>query len=185
MLERSDIAILVLDSSENFKELDEKIAGLLDKHKLATIIVLNKWDIREYEYKEAIQIVRDKFKFLYFAPIITISALTKQRVHKIFDLIFKIYENYSRRVSTSKLNSIIEDAILKHSLPAPKGRILKIYYATQYDTSPPKFALIMNRPKLLHFSYKRYLINRFREEFDFEGSPIVISTRDKNSEKNN
>ena len=94
MLERSDIAILVLDASEDFKELDEKIAGLVDKFKLATIIVLNKWDKALYDYSVTIKIVREKFKFLYFAPIVTISALTHKRVHKIIDLIFKVFENY-------------------------------------------------------------------------------------------
>jgi len=181
MLERSDIAILVLDSSDSFKELDEKIAGLVDKYHLGVIIVLNKWDKREYNYEEAIRVVREKFKFLYFAPIITVSALTHQRIHKLFDLIFRVYENYTRRVPTSQINNLIQEAVLKHSLPAPKGRVLKIYYATQYETAPPRFALVMNRPKLLHFSYKRYLINQFREKFDFEGSPIIISTRGKSS----
>ncbi len=180
MLERSDIALLVLDASEDFAELDEKIGGLVEKHRLGVTIVLNKWDKRKYEYSEAVQLVRDKFKFLYFAPIITVSALTYQRVHKIYDLIVRIYQNYSRRIPTSQINRVIEDAILRHSLPAPKGRVLKIYYATQFDTSPPQFALIMNRPKLLHFSYKRYLINRIRDEFDFEGSPIVLIAKGKN-----
>jgi GTP-binding protein len=183
MLERSHIAIIVLDSTEDFKELDEKIAGLVDKHHLGAIIVLNKWDKREYEYKEAVQIVRDKFKFLYFAPIITLSALTHLRVHKLYDEIFRIYENYTRRVTTSQLNSVIENAVLAHSLPAPKGRVLKIYFSTQYDVSPPRVALVMNRPKLLHFSYRRYLINKLREAFDFEGSPVLISTRGKKKSK--
>jgi GTP-binding protein len=183
MLERSDIAVLVLDGSEGFHELDEKIAGLVDKHALATIIVINKWDKRIYEYEEAVQIVRDKFKFLYFAPIVTISALTHQRVHKIYDLIFKVFRNYTQRIPTSEVNRIVETAVAKHSLPAPKGNVLKIYYATQFGEAPPKISLVMNRPKLLHFSYKRYLIREFRKEFNFEGSPILILTRDRKNEK--
>ncbi|EJF07081.1 ribosome-associated GTPase EngA [Thiovulum sp. ES] len=179
MLERSDIALLVLDASEGFHELDEKIAGLVDKHQLATIIVLNKWDERIYEYEEAVRIIRDKFKFLYFAPILTISALTHQRVHKIYELLFRVYENYTKRMPTSQVNGIVEEAVRKHSLPAPKGRVLKIYYSTQFGVSPPKISVIMNRPKLLHFSYKRYLINQFREKFDFEGTPLIIVSRDK------
>jgi GTP-binding protein len=179
MLERSDIALLVLDASEGFHELDEKIAGLVDKHQLATIIVLNKWDERIYQYEEAVRIIRDKFKFLYFAPILTISALTNQRVHKIYDLLFRVYENYTKRMPTSQVNGIVEEAVRKHSLPAPKGRVLKIYYSTQFGVSPPKISVIMNRPKLLHFSYKRYLINQFREKFDFEGTPLIIVSRDK------
>jgi GTP-binding protein len=179
MLERSHIAILVLDATEEFKELDEKIAGLVDKHHLATIIVLNKWDKSIYEYDMAVQIIRDKFKFLYFAPIITLSALTHKRVHKLQETIFKVHKNYTQRVSTSQLNKVVENAVLQHSLPAPKGRMLKIYYSTQYETSPPRIAVVMNHPKLLHFSYKRYLINQFRREFDFEGAPIMLIARAK------
>ena len=179
MLERSHIAILVLDSTEEFKELDEKIAGLVDKHHLATIIVLNKWDESIYEYESAVQIIRDKFKFLYFAPIITLSALTHKRVHKLQEHIFSVYANYTQRVPTSKLNKVIENAVIQHSLPAPKGRMLKIYYTTQYDTSPPRVAVVMNHPKLLHFSYQRYLINQFRRAFNFEGSPIILIARAK------
>jgi GTP-binding protein len=185
MLERSDIAILVLDASEDLKELDEKIAGLVDKFKLATIIVLNKWDKALYDYSSTIKIVREKFKFLYFAPIVTISALTHKRVHKITDLIFKVFENYTKRISTAQINQVIEKSVIKHSLPAPKGRILKIYYATQFDIAPPKIILIMNRPKLLHFTYKRYLVNQLRAEFVFEGSPLIIETKDKNSRNSN
>ena len=185
MLERSDIAILVLDASEDFKELDEKIAGLVDKFKLATIIVLNKWDKALYDYSVTIKIVREKFKFLYFAPIVTISALTHKRVHKIIDLIFKVFENYTKRISTAQINQVIEKSVIKHSLPAPKGRVLKIYYATQFDVAPPKIALIMNRPKLLHFTYKRYLINQLRKEFDFEGTPLIIEIKNKNSNLKN
>lgn len=179
MLERSHIAILVLDATEEFKELDEKIAGLVDKHHLATIIVLNKWDESIYEYEAAVQIIRDKFKFLYFAPIITLSALTHKRVHKLQEQIFSVYANYTQRVPTSKLNRVIENAIIQHSLPAPKGKMLKIYYTTQYDTSPPRVAVVMNHPKLLHFSYQRYLINQFRRAFNFEGSPIILIARAK------
>ena len=182
MLERSDIAILVLDASEDFKELDEKIAGLVDKFKLATIIVLNKWDKALYDYSVTIKIVREKFKFLYFAPIVTISALTHKRVHKITDLIFKVFENYTKRISTAQINQVIEKSVIKHSLPAPKGRILKIYYATQFDVAPPKIALIMNRPKLLHFTYKRYLINQLRKEFVYKICPTQTPSRLK--EKN-
>jgi GTP-binding protein len=180
MLQRSHIAIVVLDSSEEFKDLDEKIAGLVDKFKIATIIVLNKWDKRLKEYKEAVQSVREKFKFLYFAPVITLSALTNQRVHRLYNEIFRIYDNFSRRVTTSQLNKVIAEAVLNHSLPAPKGKVIKIYFAVQYASAPPKIALIMNRPKLLHFSYQRYLINKFRESFDFDGSPIILIKKMRN-----
>jgi len=177
MLERTDVAILVLDSSEHLKELDERIAGLVDKYKLGVIIVLNKWDQAMDEYKKMEEVVRDRFKFLYYAPIVTVSALTHKRVHKLFDQVLEVYNNYSQRITTSKLNNTIEKAIQRHHLPAPKGRILKIYYGTQYKSQPPEIAVVMNRPHLLHFSYKRYLINKLREEYNFEGTPIIISAR--------
>ena len=174
MLEKADIALLVLDASEEFKELDEKIAHLVEKFELGCIIVLNKWDKALKSYEESVKEVRYRFKFLSFAPIITVSASTGKRVDKIKDKILKVYENYSRRIPTSKLNELIKSANAKHHIPSDKGKEVKIYFATQFDVKPPKIALIMNRPKSLHFSYKRYLINRLRENFDFEGSPIIL-----------
>ncbi len=183
MLERSDIALLVLDASEAFKELDEKIAHLVEKFSLGCIIVLNKWDIKDASYEESVERVRERFKFLSYAPIITLSALSKKRVHKLNDLILEVYENYKRRVPTSKLNELIEYANRRHHLPSDQGKLVKIYYATQYETKPPKIALVMNRPKALHFSYKRYLINRLREAFDFKGVPILLEAKPKKSEE--
>ncbi len=174
MLEKADIALLVLDASEEFKELDEKIAHLVEKFELGCIIVLNKWDKALKSYEESIKDVRYRFKFLSFAPIITVSALTKKRVEKVKDKILEVYENYSRRIPTSKLNELIKYANMKHHIPSDKGKEVKIYFATQFDTKPPKIALIMNRPKSLHFSYKRYLINQLRENFNFEGTPIIL-----------
>jgi len=179
MLELADIALLVLDSSEPFKELDERIANLADKNHLGVILVLNKWDKRLNGYKESIDDIRDRFKFLAFAPIITVSALSKQRVYKIKDLILSVYENYARRIPTSKLNELIKFATVRHQLPADKTKRIKIYFATQYDTKPPKIALVMNRPKALHFSYKRYLLNKLREAFELEGSPVLMYPRAK------
>jgi GTP-binding protein len=183
MLKQSHLAILVLDASETLKELDEKIAGLVDEYGLGVIIVLNKWDIKEEEYQKFVQEIRYRFKFLYFAPILAISATTKRNIEKLKLKIIQIYQNYTKRLSTSRLNKLINEATIKHALPATKsGKRLKIYYATQYDTSPPTFALIMNRANSLHFSYKRYLINFIREYEDFEGVPLRIVTRSKNKE---
>ncbi len=179
MLEHADIALLVLDASEPFKELDERIANLADKNHLGVILVLNKWDKRLNGYKESIDDIRDRFKFLAFAPIVTVSALSKQRVYKIKDLILSVYENYARRIPTSKLNELIKFATVRHQLPADKTKRIKIYFATQYDTKPPKIALVMNRPKALHFSYKRYLLNKLREAFELEGSPVLMYPRAK------
>ncbi len=182
MLEDAHIALIVLDASEEFKELDERIASLVDKYSLGSIIVLNKWDKARDEYKKMVEDVRYRFKFLSYSPIITVSALSKKRVHKINDKILEVFENYSRRISTGKLNELIRFANNKHHLPSDMGKVVKIFFATQFDIRPPKIALVMNRPKSLHFSYKRYLINTIREHYNFEGSPILIYPR-KRGEK--
>ena len=178
MLSQADIALLVIDSTTGVLELDERIANMIQKHKLGSLIVLNKWDIRDdTTYKKAIEDVRDKLKFLHYAPIITISAKTGQRVHRILDQIIEMYGRYKQRIPTSKLNEVLKYAINRHHPPSHNGAVVKIKFATQYETKPPKIALIMNRPNGLHFSYKRYLSNIFREEFDFEGVPIIIEGR--------
>jgi len=177
MLERSDIALVILDASEGFCEQDEKIAGLVDRYNLGCIIVLNKWDKAKMSYEEAIKEVRNRFRFLNFAPVITVSAKTKKRVDKIYDLILKVHKNYSGWIPTSKLNKIIKEATVRHAIPSYYGKPVNILFATQYDTKPPKIALIMNRPEALHFSYKRYLINKLRENFDLEGVPIILTPR--------
>jgi len=175
MLKESDIAILLIDATEGVTELDERIAGLIDKYKLGCLIVANKWDIRgEVEYKEMIEEIRDELKFLHYAPILTISAKTGQRVHKILDKIIEIFKEYTKRIPTSRLNEVIEFAKRKHQVPSHHGQVVKIKYATQFDIKPPKIALMVNKPELLHFSYKRYLINTLREQFGFEGVPIEL-----------
>ncbi|BCD62691.1 GTP-binding protein EngA [Nitratiruptor sp. YY08-13] len=177
MLERADVALLVLDASEGITEQDERIAGYIDKYKLACIIVLNKWDIAQKSYEESVKEVRDRFKFLSYAPIITLSAKTRKRVDRLFELILKVYKNYSTWIPTGQLNRVIKEAQIRHQIPSYKGKPVKILYATQYDTKPPKIALIMNRPEGLHFSYKRYLANVLRENFDLEGTPIILRPR--------
>jgi len=178
MLEKADIALVMIDASGGITELDERIAGITEKYKLGTIIILNKWDIRgERTYEEAIQEVRDELKFLSFAPIITISAKTGQRVHRILDEIVSIYHRYSQRIPTSQLNEVLQRAMRRHHVPSHNGAAVKIKFATQYETKPPKIALIVNKPNFLHFSYKRYLANAFREAFDFEGVPLDIVAR--------
>ncbi|PID47273.1 MAG: ribosome biogenesis GTPase Der [Proteobacteria bacterium] len=177
VLEKTDIALLVLDASDNFYELDERIANLVDKFKLGCIIVLNKWDESKFEYKEACEEIRDRFKFLSYAPIITLSALTKKRVDKVRDLIIEVYEQYSKRIPTSKLNELMKIAVQRHPIPSDKGKLVRIYFATQFDVKPPKIALVMNKPKHLHFSYKRYLSNKLRESFNLTGTPIILLPR--------
>ncbi|ORI08385.1 ribosome biogenesis GTPase Der [Campylobacter concisus] len=174
ILEETDVALLVLDSSEPLTELDERIAGIASKFELGVIIVLNKWDKSSEEFDELCKEIKDRFKFLVYAPIISVSALGGKRVYKIYPLIVEIYKNYTQKIQTSKLNEVIGEATKAHPLPRDKGRVVKIYYAVQFKTAPIMIALIMNRPKCLHFSYKRYLTNKLRESFNLTGVPIVL-----------
>ena len=183
MLENANMALIVLDASEPFMDLDEKIAGLVDSNRLACIIVLNKWDIsKREEHDRIIKEVRDRFKFLAYAPIITLSAKTHQRVDKLHDMILEINENYSQRIPTSKINEVVELALRRHTLPSVSGQVIRIYYATQYETRPPKIAIIMNKPSGLHFTYRRYLTNKMREAFNFTGTPLLFKAK-KRGEK--
>ena len=178
MLDKANIALIVLDASKPFSDLDEKISGLVDQNRLACLIVLNKWDLVDgKEYHKKIQEVRDRFRFLHYAEILTISALTKQRVQKIFDILLQINENYSQRIPTSQLNDVINWAQRKHHLPSMHGQVIKIYYCTQYAIRPPQIAIIMNNPKGLHFTYRRYLTNQLREAFDFRGVPLLFKAK--------
>ncbi|NCB53459.1 MAG: ribosome biogenesis GTPase Der [Epsilonproteobacteria bacterium] len=179
MLERANIALLVLDASEPFKELDERIAGLVEENNLACIIVLNKWDKANVEYEEIMKEVRDRFKFLSYAPLISVSALTKQRVSKIKEMLLSVYENYAQRIPTARLNEVIKEATIKHQIPSDHAKVVKIYFATQYQSKPPRIVLVMNKPRSLHFSYRRYLANRLRDTFNLEGTPILIYPRAK------
>lgn len=179
MLEKANLALVVIDASKPLTDQDEKIAGLVDQYALGTILVLNKWDEKKESFEKTIKELRRKFKFLYYAPAIAVSAKTGRSVDKLKDKILHIYENYSKRVPTSVLNNTVEEAIRRHSLPSPNGNYLRIYYTTQFEQKPPRIALIMNKPQFLHFSYKRYLINFLRDHIDFEGTPIHIVARKK------
>jgi GTP-binding protein len=139
---------------------------------------LNKWDINEdRSYEKVVEDVRDELRFLHYAPFITISAKTGLRVHKILDQITDIYKRYQQRIPTSVLNDTLREAIRRHHVPAHNGAVVNIKFATQYETKPPKIALISNRPEFVHFSYRRYLTNFFRSKFDFEGVPLDIVAR--------
>ena len=180
-LQESDIALLVIDAKEGIAELDERIAGLIDKHKTGAIIVMNKWDENKEEYKKFVDEVRLRFKFLYYAPVIAVSAKTGRNLEKLKDMILEVFKNYTKRIPTSKLNEVIKEATQRHYLPTEKTKPVKIMYAVQYKTKPPTIALVMNRTHL-HFSYRRYLINYLRSKFDFTGTPILLSVR-KRGEK--
>ncbi|GAA7991875.1 ribosome biogenesis GTPase Der [Helicobacter pylori] len=180
-LEKSHIALLVLDVSTPFVELDEKISSLADKHSLGIILILNKWDIRYAPYEEIMATLKRKFRFLEYAPVITTSCLKARHIDEIKHKIIEVYECFSKRIPTSLLNSVINQATQKHPLPSDGGKLVKVYYATQFATKPPQISLIMNRPKALHFSYKRYLINTLRKEFNFLGTPLILNAKDKKS----
>ncbi|MFT2746028.1 ribosome biogenesis GTPase Der [Helicobacter pylori] len=184
-LEKSHIALLVLDVSTPFVELDEKISSLADKHSLGIILILNKWDIRYAPYEEIMATLKRKFRFLEYAPVITTSCLKARHIDEIKHKIIEVYECFSKRIPTSLLNSVINQATQKHPLPSDGGKLVKVYYATQFATKPPQISLIMNRPKALHFSYKRYLINTLRKEFNFLGTPLILNAKDKKNAQQN
>ncbi|MFP6063198.1 ribosome biogenesis GTPase Der [Helicobacter pylori] len=184
-LEKSHIALLVLDVSAPFVELDEKISSLADKHSLGIILILNKWDIRYAPYEEIMATLKRKFRFLEYAPVITTSCLKARHIDEIKHKIIEVYECFSKRIPTSLLNNVISQATQKHPLPSDGGKLVKVYYATQFATKPPQISLIMNRPKALHFSYKRYLINTLRKEFNFLGTPLILNAKDKKSAQQN
>ena len=190
MLENADIAVLVLDSAEGINELDERIAGLVCQFELGVIIVLNKWDLKSGDDKEFDKMsreIRDKFKFLAYAPIISLSATSKKRVEKLKELICAVYKNYTIKLPTSRLNEVIATATKAHPIPREHGRAVRIYYAAQFDTAAPKIALVMNKPKCLHFSYLRYLQNQLRASFELGGTPVILVPRGrgKSKEENN
>ena len=180
MLEKANIALVVLDASDELTDLDEKISGLVDQYGLGTIIVLNKWDENMDTFKKVEEEVRRRFRFLSYAPIMAVSAKTGRNIEKLKEKIIEIHNNFTQRIPTSQLNKVVEEAVIRHSLPSPNGAYLRIYYTTQFDTKPPRIALVMNKPNLLHFSYKRYLINYLRDKFNFEGTPIHVIARGKN-----
>ncbi len=177
ILEESDVALLVLDASEPFNELDERIGGLAAKFELGVVIVLNKWDLEHEEFDKAVREIRDRFKFLAYAPVVSVSATGGKRVGKIFSLVKEVYENYTQRLQTSRVNEVLAEAVKTHPIPSDHGKRVRIYYGVQFGFAPPKIALVMNKPNSLHFSYKRYLANKFREAFELSGSPVLFFPR--------
>ena len=179
-IEKADVAILVIDAEQGITEQDEKIIGYAHEMNKAIMVVVNKWDLIEKDDKTLSNYQKDlqqKLKFMPYAKYLFISALTGQRVHKILSTAKYCYDNYSKRVSTGLLNDVISKAVLMKEPPVVALKRLKIYYATQVATKPPKFMFFVNDPNLLHFSYGRYLENQLRESFDFDGTGIEIEYR--------
>ena len=181
-IDRSDICLLVINAEEGVIEHDKHIAGYVLEKGKGLIIVVNKWDTVENEknIKDYIKEVRSEFQFLSYVPIIFTSALTKKRVHLIMPEVVKVSENINREIKTSVLNEVIQDAYLLNLPPSYKGRRLKIYYVTQTGVKPPKFTFHVNSKDLVHFSYERYLENKLRENFELEGTPIIIQFKNRN-----
>lgn len=181
-IERSDVVLVVIDGEEGIIEQDKHIAGYAHEAGRAVIIVVNKWDAVEKDektMKEFEQNIREHFLFLSYAPIVFLSAKTKKRIHTLMPMIDVASENHSRRVQTTILNEVIMDAIAMNPAPTDKGKRLKVYYTTQVAVKPPVFVVFVNDPELMHFSYQRFLENRIREAFGFEGTPIKIYARER------
>jgi len=179
-IDRSDICLLLIDAETGIREQDKRIAGYAIDAGKAIVIVVNKWDtiIKDtMTMKRWEQELRSHFQFITFAKIVFLSALTKQRINTLFPIINETFENYSRRVRTSVLNDVITDALLINPPKSHNGEKIKVYYATQVSNRPPTFVLFVNDENCMHFSYKRYLTNRLRESFKFEGTPIKIILR--------
>ncbi len=179
-IDRSDVVLIVLNAEEGIREQDKRVAGFAEEAGKGVMFVVNKWDTLEKDDKTMnnfIDDIRDQFRFLDYAPIHFVSAETKQRVHTLIPNIQMISENHALRIQSSVLNEVIEDAVARNPAPSDKGRRLRIYYATQVAIQPPTFVIFVNEPTLMHFSYERFLQNRLREAFGFEGTPIRLITR--------
>ena len=181
-IDRADVAIIIIDAKEGVTDQDEKIAGYAHEKGKAMIIAVNKWDLIDHDEMtpaKYVKEVRKSFKFMGYAPVITISALTGQRVTGLFEMINKVHAANNLRVSTSVLNEVIMEAVAMTPPPTDKGRRLKIFYGTEVKAKPPTFVLFVNDKELAHFSYLRHLENVFRKYFDLEGTPINIVVRER------
>ncbi|MCZ0717653.1 ribosome biogenesis GTPase Der [Aerococcus kribbianus] len=181
-IERSRVAVLVLNAEEGIQEQDKTIAGYAHEAGKAIIILVNKWDALEkdnHSMKKFTEDIRYQFAFLDYAPILFVSAKTKQRLKQLPELIERVADNHQRRVQSSVLNEVLNQAILINPAPSDKGRKLRVYYLTQVSVGPPTFVAFVNDKELMHFSYERFLSNQIREAFDFEGTPIHMITRER------
>lgn len=179
-IERSEVVLFVLDGTKEIEEQDKRIAGYAAEYNKAVIIVVNKWDAvdkDEKSMKEFTEKIRKNFLFISYAPIVFVSALKNQRIQTLFEQIKIVYENYTRRIATNVLNDIILDASIMNQAPIFNGDRIRVYYGSQVDIKPPTFVLFVNDPNYMHFSYQRYLENRFRSAFMLEGTPIKLFLR--------
>ncbi len=183
-IDRSDICLVVINAEEGITEHDKHIAGYAIERGKGLILVVNKWDtVKDTSINEYKKLVRAEFQFATYAPIIFLSALTKKRIHTLMPEVIKVGENIKREIPTSILNNVILDAYQLNIPPSYKGKRLKIYFSSQTGTKPPKFTLRVNNKGLVHFSYERYLENKIRENFDFEGTPITIQFKNRSGDE--
>ena len=181
-IERSDVCLLVIDATEGITEQDKRIAGVAHEAGKGVIIVVNKWDLLKKEtntMKEYRETIEAELPFLSYAPTLFISVLTGQRVQEVMKTVKTVAENRSMRVPTGQLNSLISDAVMMKQPPSDKGKRLKIYYVTQVGIRPPLFSFQINKRELMHFSYARYLENKIREAFNFDGTSVKFVFREK------
>ena len=181
-VERADVTVLVIDAAEGVTEQDAKIAGIAHERGKGMIIAVNKWDAIEKDTNTSNKFskkIREILSFMPYADIIYISALTGQRLPKLFDHIDVVIENQNLRIATGVLNEILMEAVAMQQPPSDKGHRLKIYYMTQVSVKPPTFVLFVNDKELMHFSYTRYLENKIREAFGFGGTPLRFITRER------
>lgn len=184
-IERADVVLFLIDAEKGIREQDKHVAGYAEEAGKPVVIVVNKWDTVEKDDKTMnvfIEKVRTEFAYLAYAPIVFVSAKTRQRVMTILPVVDKVYENTLRRIPTNVLNEVIADFQMVTPAPARNGKRFRIYYATQVGVQPPTFMLSCNEPSLLHFTYRRFIENQLRQSFDFEGTPIHLVVRKKVSE---
>ncbi len=181
-VERSNVCLIMIDAQEGVTEQDTKVAGIAHDAGKACIIVVNKWDLVDKDDKtlrKQEEQIRKDLAYMPYAPILFISAKTGQRVGKLFELINKVYDESCKRITTGMLNNVLADAVARVQPPTDRGKRLKVYYITQTGVCPPNFVFFCNESKLFHFSYQRYLENKLREVFGFEGTPIRVVIRQK------
>ncbi|MBT8823977.1 ribosome biogenesis GTPase Der [Lactobacillus delbrueckii subsp. bulgaricus] len=179
-MERSDVAILVLDASTGIREQDKHVAGYAHEAGLGMIIAVNKWDLPKKDSssgKDFEAVIQEEFSYLDYAPIVFVSAKTGKNIDQLPKMVKEVYENKNQRIQSSVLNDLLLEASRLVPAPMVKGKRLRVYYMTQVKTNPPTFVVFCNDPELMHFSYQRFLINQLRENFDFTGTPIKILPR--------
>ena len=185
-VDRSDVVLMVIDAIDGVTEQDKKIAGYAHEAGKWIVLVVNKWDLYDKDNTSTLRYtenLRRELVFMQYAPVVFVSAMTKQRIHRLPEVIHYVAEQNAMRISTSVLNQVVEDAIAINPPPTEKGQRLKILYATQVKIKPPTFVIFVNEPEIMHFSYQRYLENKLREAFGFEGTPLQMIIRGKNEEE--